>query len=84
MEAILKFNLPEEREEHLCAVKSRDMASALFDIANNMCNEVERSFDSMPSDEYEKIQWPDALERIRKEITEILEVYNINLNELIS
>ena len=84
MKAILEFDLPEEREEHLCAVKSRDMAIVLFDIANNMLNNIEGEFDSMPPDKYEKISWTDAIEAVRTYINDLFEEENINLNELIS
>ena len=86
MKATLKFNLDDqaEREAHLCAVKSRDMAIVLFDIANNMLNKIEGEFDSMPPDEYEKISWTDALEKVRTYISDLFEEENINLNELIS
>lgn len=80
--AKLKFNLnnPEDVEHYNRCNKSLDMASALFDIVVNLRKTADRKLES----EYEKGGYPDEAEVIYEEINEILDKYNINIDELIS
>ena len=79
MKAILEFNLPEERTEHLAAVKSQDMTSALFDIINNLPKRATWHFEVLSDNEatYEEvIRW------MMEETNRILFEYGVDIDEL--
>ena len=78
-EAVLKFDLNDmdDKIAHLRAVKSLDMALALWSIVHNTKKSLEWSFEGKEIDKYE------ALELVYEKIHEILEEYNINTDELI-
>jgi len=82
MKATLSYNLnhPDDRMAHMRAVKSLDMASALFDITRNLKKQVERKYedDTTECDSFDVIQ--DVFDRIY----EILGVNNIDIDELIN
>jgi len=85
MESTLKFNLDEfnDRMAHLRCVKSMDMALTLFDISNLfkvLENEIEvREYaEQPPMTNEEVIEW------FRVTIFEVMNNYNINLDELIT
>jgi hypothetical protein len=82
MKAKLQYDLndPDDRMAHLRAVKSLDMASALFDITRNLRKRVERRFeeDTTECDSFDVIQ--DVFDRIY----EILGDNNIDIDELIN
>ncbi len=77
--AILEFDLnePDDRTAHLRAVKSLDMALALWDIVHNTKKSLEWSMDSKDIDKYE------ALDMVYAKIYEILDDHNIDTDELI-
>jgi hypothetical protein len=81
MKAKLEFDLndPDDRMAHLRAVKSLDMASALFDITR-LKKQVERRFeeDTTECDSFDVIQ--DVFDRIY----EVLGDNNIDVDELIN
>ncbi len=79
-EAILKFDLndPDDRMAHFRAVKSLDMAGALWDITHNTKKGLEWSLEGKEIDKY------DVLELVFDKIYEILEEHNINTDELLS
>ena len=81
MKAKLEFDLndPDDRMAHLRAVKSLDMASALFDITR-LKKQVERRFetDTTECDSFDVIQ--DVFDRIY----EVLSDNNIDVDELIN
>ena len=81
MKAKLEFDLndPDDRMSHLRAVKSLDMASALFDITR-LKKQVERRFetDTTECDSFDVIQ--DVFDRIY----EVLSDNNIDVDELIN
>ena len=81
MKAKLEFDLndPDDRMAHLRAVKSLDMASALFDITR-LKKQVERRFetDTTECDSFDVIQ--DVFDRIY----EVLSDNNIDIDELIN
>jgi len=75
MKATLEFNLPEERLEHICAVKGMDAISVLGDLLNEI-----RSFLKHDSGEFR--EWRDdggcshtadaeTLEKVRSYIWEL-------------
>lgn len=78
-EAILKFDLndPDDRKAHFRAIKSLDMASALWDITHNTKKGLEWSIDSKEVDKYE------VLEMVFDKIYEILDDHSINTDELL-
>jgi hypothetical protein len=81
MKAKLEFDLndPDDRMAHLRAVKSLDMASALFEITR-LKKQVERRFDedTTECDSFDVIQ--DVFDRIY----EVLGDNNIDVDELIN
>ena len=78
--AKLKYDLDDfdDRMAHLRAVKSLDMAMALWDIVHNTKKGLEWSMEGKEIDKY------DALELVYKKIHEILDDHNINTDELIN
>lgn len=77
---ILKFNLSDvdETKAHLRAVKSTDMALALWDIVYNTKKRLENSFENKEIDKFE------ALDLVFQEIYEIYEEHGIKVDDLIS
>lgn len=78
--ATLEFDLNDfdDRMAHLRAVKSLDMALALWSLVHNTKKGLEWSFEGKEIDKYE------ALELVYEKIHEILEEHNINTDELIN
>ena len=78
--ATLEYNLsdPEDAMAHLRAVKSLDMAMALWDIVHNTKKGLEWSMEGKEIDKY------DALELVYEKIHEILNDHNIITDELIN
>lgn len=81
MKAILEYDLndPEDRMAHMRAVKSYDMACALFEITRNLKRTLEHRFESQPQDRNEF----DGLDEAFREIQDYMEEFNINVDELI-
>ncbi len=77
--AKLEFDLNEldDRLAHFRAIKSLDMAMALWDITHNTKKSLEWKMEGKEMDKY------DALEMVYEKIYEILEEHNINTDELI-
>ena len=67
MKARLTYNLPDDAKDHLRAVKSLDMALALWDV-DKLLRSVEKYQDE-----------PDIV-KIRSDFYDILEKYDINLD----
>lgn len=82
MKAILKYDLndPDDRMAHMRAVKSYDMACALFVITRNLKRTLEHRFESQPQkrDEF------DGLDEAFREIQGYMDEFNINVDELIN
>ena len=78
--ATLTFDLNDSDDmiAHLRAVKSLDMAMALWEIVHNTKKGLEWSMEDKEIDKY------DALELVYKKIHEILDDNNINTDELIN
>jgi hypothetical protein len=77
---ILEYDLNDSDDAmaHLRAVKSLDMAMALWNIVHNTKKGLEWSMESKEIDKY------DALELVFEKIHEILNDHNINTDELIN
>jgi hypothetical protein len=82
MKAKLHYDLndPNDRMAHMRAVKSLDMASALFDITRNLRKHVERKFEN-DDKEYDVF---DGVQEVFDRIHEILGDNNIDIDELIN
>lgn len=78
--ATLEYDLnePDDVIAHLRAVKSLDMAMALWDIVHNTKKGLEWSMEGKEIDKY------DALELVYEKIHEILGDHNIITDELIN
>lgn len=70
MKAILEYDLPDEEKLHLMAVRSFDLAMALWDV-DQYLRKVDRH------------DTGDDIEKIRDTFYDILTAYDINLNKLI-
>ena len=83
MKAKLQYDLndPDDRMAHLRAVKSLDMASALFDITRNLKKQVERRFEDDATTEYDSF---DVIQEVFDRIYEILTDHSIDVDELIN
>ena len=77
--ATIEYNLsdPDDAMAHLRAIKSLDMAMALWDIVHNTKKGLEWSMEGKDIDKY------DALELVYEKIHEILGDHNIITDELI-
>lgn len=82
MKGILKFNLSDkdEREAHLRAVRSTDLASALFEIS---CN-LRRNVNNPIKDEHFHAVTEQVIDSVFEKIESTLNDHNLNMNELIS
>ncbi len=78
-EAILKYDLNDSDDAmaHMRAVKSLDMALALWDITHNTKKGLEWSMEGKELDKYE------VLDIVYEKIYEILEEHNIKMDDLI-
>ncbi len=72
------LNDQDDRMAHLRAVKSLDMAMALWDITHNTKKGLEWAMEGKEMDKY------DALEMVFEKIHEILNAHNIDTDELIN
>ena len=78
-EAILKYDLNDADDSmaHKRAVKSLDMALALWEITHNTKKNLEWKMEGKEIDKYE------ALDMVYEKIYEILDEHNIKLDDLI-
>ena len=78
-EAILKYDLNDSDDTmaHMRAVKSLDMALALWDITHNTKKSIEWSLEGKELDKYE------VLDMVYEKIYEIFDEHNIKLDDLI-
>jgi hypothetical protein len=83
MKAKLQYDLndPDDRMAHLRAVKSLDMASALFDITRNLKNKIENRYEDIDNTNNDVF---DGIQAVFDEIYNILEDNNIDIDELIN
>jgi hypothetical protein len=66
---------------HLRAVKSLDMASALFEITRNLRKKIENRFEDIDNTNNDVF---DGIHKVFDEIYNILEDNNIDIDELIN
>jgi hypothetical protein len=78
-EAILKYDLndTDDAMAHMRAIKSLDMALALWELLNNSKRTLERTMHEKEMDKYE------ALDMVYERIYEILDEHNIKMDDLI-
>jgi hypothetical protein len=78
-EAILKYDLndTDDAMAHMRAIKSLDMALALWELLNNSKRTLERAMHEKEMDKYE------ALDMIYERIYELMDEHNIKLDDLI-
>ncbi len=81
MEAILKFNLDDEddRMAHLRCTKSLDMSLALFEILHNS----RKGCENIASNQEGDSDIYDGIYIVYEKIYEILNQYNIKIDDLI-
>jgi hypothetical protein len=78
-EAILKYDLndTDDAMAHMRAIKSLDMALALWELLNNSKRTLERAMHEKEMDKYE------ALDMVYERIYELMDEHNIKLDDLI-
>ena len=78
-EAILKYDLndTDDAMSHMRAIKSLDMALALWELLNNSKRTLERAMHEKEMDKYE------ALDMVYERIYELMDEHNIKLDDLI-
>ena len=83
MKATLSYNLndPDDRMAHLRAVKSMDMASALFDITRNLRKKIQNRYEDIDNTHNDVF---DGIDAVFDEIYNILEDNSIDIDELIN
>ena len=74
MEAILKFNLPEERPEFELAVNAVKWYSVCWDMGQYLRGQTKHAPDDMPEEEYK------ALVRVREELYRIINENGVDLD----
>ena len=77
--AILKYDLndTDDAMAHMRAIKSLDMALALWELLNNSKRTLERAMHEKEMDKYE------ALDMVYERIYELMDEHNIKLDDLI-
>jgi len=75
MEAILKFNLPEENPEFRLAVNASKWYSVVWDIDQHLRSETKYAPDSMPEEVYE------ALIKTREKLREIMSDNSVDFHD---
>ena len=78
-EAILKYDLndTDDAMAHMRAIKSLDMALALWELLNNSKRTLERTMHEKEMDKYE------ALDMVYERIYELMDEHNLKLDDLI-
>jgi hypothetical protein len=78
-EAILKYDLndTDDAMSHMRAIKSLDMALALWELLNNSKRTLDRAMHEKEMDKYE------ALDMVYERIYELMDEHNIKLDDLI-
>ena len=74
--AVLTFDLNDEddREYHMCAIRSKDIYLCLYDLSEFLRTQIKHS--SL------KISYEQALSDVQDELTDILERYSLDLTIL--
>lgn len=74
MEAIIKFNLPEDEEDFQVAVNGKKMYSVLWEMDQWLRSNIKYAPDSMSEDTY------NAYQKCREQLSELMYEQNISLN----
>ena len=82
MKAILEYDLDDQddRRAHLRAVRSMDMACALFEITHNLARKIEHRFEDTPQNDRDEF---DALDEVFMEINRVVMEHGLDLDDLI-
>jgi hypothetical protein len=85
MKAQLNFDLdePDDIYAHKRAIKSLDLALALWSISSNLINHIERRVDAIEEKEMRKVTVDEVIEMFSNELDDTLMEHNIQLDELI-
>jgi hypothetical protein len=75
MEAILKFNLPEEQDDFELAANAGKYYSILWDLDQYL-----RNFVKYPSDREDPIM-TDTMAKVRDELWKLMNEHNLDLNK---
>jgi hypothetical protein len=80
MKAILEFNLdePEDRSDHLRAVKSLNIMSVLWEFDMYLRSQLKYNDENLTSEAYE------ALEKVREKLYDIMSSNHVSIDELYS
>jgi hypothetical protein len=80
MKAILEFNLdePEERTDHLRAVKSLNIMSVLWEFDMYLRSQLKYNEDNLTNEAYE------ALDKAREKLYEVMNDQHVSFDELYS
>lgn len=83
MKAKLIYNLnnPDDRMAHLRAIKSMDMASALFEITTNLKKRIENRFENIDNTNNDVF---DGVDAVFEGIYNIIKDNDIDIDELIN
>jgi hypothetical protein len=82
MKATLTFDMsdPDDRAAHMRAIKSLDMAAALWELVHNTHNKIDNAIDVRPVSDP---MTPDqVLEMYSNELHNILEAHSIDVDDL--
>jgi len=72
--AILEFNLPDDGEQFMLAVKGRDMILVLYELDQHLRSETKYAPDTMSQEVY------DALVQVRKTLNELMANNNVSFD----
>lgn len=74
---VFDLNEPDDVLSHKRFIQSNDMALAMWEFKNRLWRKLKHAPDTMPDDEYKAIQ------NIQKEFFEVLEEYDLNIDNLV-
>jgi hypothetical protein len=72
--AILEFNLPEDDEQFMLAVKGKDMMMVLYEFDQHLRTETKYAPDTMSKEVY------DSLVKVRETLRELMSNNNISFD----
>ena len=72
--AILEFNLPEDDEQFMLAVKGKDMMMVLYELDQELRSNTKYAPDTMSQEVY------DALVKVRETLRELMSNNNISFD----
>jgi hypothetical protein len=81
MKAILEFNLPEDNQEYLTAVKANDMSSFIFELVFNSRKQCIRNAEENNKN-FDELDFYDGVDLVFDKIQKLLKEHNINIENL--